>query len=247
MRLVGRRSLPATPGAAAAPRQRAPVADVRSRTAPWWRLAALGALLASGLVLLLTVPLDVAGVRAAVETAGPWAAVAFVAGYVVATLLLLPKNVLSAAAGLAFGLVGGVVLVWTGAVAGAAVAFWVGRALGRDGVRRLAGDRLDRLDDLVTRHGVLAVLVARLVPVVPFTAVNYGSGLTAVGFGPYLLATAVGILPGTVAYTALGAFGTEPGSWPFLVAVGALVVLTAGGLLVARRRRAASAERPAAR
>lgn len=217
------------------------------RSSPWWRLAALGAVLAAGVVLLLTVPLDVAGVRAAVDAAGPWAAVAFVAGYVVATLLLLPKNVLSAAAGLTFGLVGGVALVWVGAVAGAAVAFWVGRALGRDGVRRLAGDRLDRLDDLVTRHGVLAVLVARLVPVVPFTAVNYGSGLTAVGFGPYLLATAVGILPGTVAYTAIGAFGAEPGSWPFLVAVASLVALTGVGLVVVRRRRAAARGRQAVR
>ncbi len=47
------------------------------------------------------------------------------------------------------------------------------------------------------------------------------SGLTAVGFLPYLVATAVGILPGTVAVRALGAYGSDPGSWPFLVAVGA--------------------------
>lgn len=203
----------------------------------WWRLAGFSALLLVGVVLLVTVDVDVATVRDAVAAAGAWAAVAFLAGYVVATLLLLPKNVLSAAAGLLFGLGGGVALVWAGAVVGAAVAFWVGRWLGRDGVRRLVGSRLDRLDDLVARHGVLAVLLARLVPVVPFTAVNYGSGLLAVGFGPYLLATAVGILPGTVAYTALGAFGTEPGSLPFVVAVATLAVLTVAGVVLAGRRR----------
>ena len=92
-----------------------------------------------------------------------------------------------------------------------------------------------------------AVLLARLVPVVPFTAVNYGSGLTAVTFPAYLLATAVGIIPGTLAYVAVGAYGTDPGNWPFLLAAGVLVALSLGGAWLARRRSSpdgAHAERP---
>lgn len=203
----------------------------------WLRLAVLAVLLGLGLIVLVLVPVDVRTARAAIAGAGGWAQVALVAGYVVATLLLLPKNVLSVAAGLLFGAAAGVALVWVGAVLGASAAFWVGRALGRDGVRRLVGRQMARLDGLVERHGVLAVLVARLVPVVPFTVVNYGSGLTAVRFVPYLLATAVGILPGTIAYVVLGAYGDDPGSWPFLASVGTLALLAAAGLVGAHVRR----------
>lgn len=212
-------------------------ADADPPRHPWVRLAALVALLAVGLGVLVLVPVDVRTAREAVAGAGAWAQAAFVAGYVVATLLLLPKNVLSAAAGLLFGAAAGVALVWVGAVLGASAAFWVGRALGRDGVRRLVGRHMARLDGLVERHGVLAVLVARLVPVIPFTAVNYGSGLTAVRFVPYLLATAAGILPGTIAYVVLGAYGADPGSWPFLASAGTLALLAAAGLVMASVRR----------
>ena len=58
----------------------------------------------------------------------------------------------------------------------------------------------------------------------------------------YLLGTAVGILPGAAAYVTVGAYGTEPGSAPFLVAVGGLVLLATGGVVVARRRRAPAPE-----
>ena len=210
---------------------------MRSDTGTWLRLAGLGLVLGGGLIVLLLVPLPTtAQVDAWAAGGGVWVPALFVVGYAAATLLLLPKNVLSAAAGLVFGLGVGLVLVWVAAMLGAAASFWLGRRLGRDGVQRLAGRHLARLDALVLRHGVLAVLVARLVPVVPFTAVNYGSGLTGVGFRAYLLATAIGIVPGTVAYVAVGAYGTDPASWPFLAATGVLLGLTAAGAWWSRRQ-----------
>jgi len=212
-----------------------------SGRAVWLRLVGFLLLLAMGGAVVLLVPADIDSLRDQVARAGAWGWVVFVAAYVVATLLLLPKNVLSVAAGLTYGAGLGTVLVWLAAVLGACAAFWIGRALGRDGVARLAGPAMAKLDGWVARRGALAVLVARLVPVVPFTAVNYASGLTVVGFVPYLLATAVGILPGTVAYVVIGAYGSDPGSWPFLAALSGLVLLGCGGLLwrhLARRRRA---------
>jgi uncharacterized membrane protein YdjX (TVP38/TMEM64 family) len=203
----------------------------------WIRLAALVVLLTLGGVVLLVFPMpDARELQRWAAGGGVWLPAVFIAGYAAASLLLLPKNVLSVAAGLVFGLPAGTLLVWFAALIGAAASFWLGRRLGRKGVTRIAGRHLERLDTLVTRHGVLAVLVARLIPVVPFTAVNYGSGLTAVAFPAYLAATAVGIVPGTVAYVAVGAFGTRPGGWQLWVAAGALLVLSVGGSWFARRR-----------
>lgn len=125
----------------------------------------------------------------------------------------------------------------------------LGRALGRDAVERFTGARVAAIDDLLARRGLLAVLGVRLVPVVPFTAINYVAGLTAVRRRDYALGTALGIIPGTVAYVALGAFGLELG-WPAWVALGVLGALALVLWLVsravdgldgalARRRRAA--------
>lgn len=203
----------------------------------WARLGTLALVLAAGTAVAVFVPLpELDEIRAWAAAGGWWVPVVFVGGYALATVLPLPKNVLSIGAGLVFGIGLGAWLVWLAAMLGATMAFWLGRVLGRDGVRRLAGRHLDRVDGVLDRHGLSAVLVARLVPVVPFTAINYGSGVTGVGFGVYLAATAVGIVPGTVAYVAVGATGADPGGRPFILVAGALGALTIGGTLLARRR-----------
>ncbi len=163
---------------------------VETTVGTWVKLGLFVVLLTAGGAVLLFVPLPTAEeVHAWVAAGGAWVPLTFIGAYAVATLLPIPKNVLSAAAGLAFGLPLGTSLVWLAAMIGAAVSFGLGRVLGRGGIRRLAGVRLEKLDALVLKHGLVAVLIARLIPVVPFTAVNYGSGLTAVRFPAYLLAT----------------------------------------------------------
>ncbi len=189
-------------------------------------------------VVALTVEVpDVATLRARIDRAGAWAPVAFVALYAAMTLAPLPKNVMSTAAGLLFGLGAGAVLVWIAAVLGAMVAFVLGRVLGREAVERFTGARVARVDALLTRRGLLSVIAVRLVPVLPFTAINYAAGLSAVRVRDYVVGTAVGIVPGTVAYVALGAYATSVLSWPFLTAAGVLLLLSAGGAMVAYRSR----------
>ncbi|WP_158220894.1 TVP38/TMEM64 family protein [Kineosporia sp. R_H_3] len=212
----------------------------------WLRLAVLLLIVggAAAVVAVRGVP-DVDSLKALVADAGTAGPVLFVVVYALATLAPLPKNVLSAAAGVVFGIVAGTGLVLVAALLGAVAAFWLGRALGRDGVRRLTGRRLDRLDQVLERRGVLAVVAVRLVPVFPFTAVNYGSGLLGVRFRDYLLGTAVGIVPGTVAFVALGHYGTAPRSWQFALSVVVLGALSLGGWVAGRRHRMPPAGPPA--
>lgn len=130
-----------------------------------------------------------------------WAPAIFVGAYGVAMALALPGTVLTLAGGALFGFWWGVVFNTLGANLGANAAFLLARWLGRDGVKRLAGDRLDRLDRATREYGFRSLMALRLVPVIPFNALNFGSGLTAMSWGTYAAATAIGILPGTVVYT----------------------------------------------
>jgi uncharacterized membrane protein YdjX (TVP38/TMEM64 family) len=203
----------------------------------WLKLGALLLLLTGGLVVALRLPILDGRQLSETLTEGPWAPVLFGAVYAAATLAPVPKNAMSVAAGFVFGFAVGAVVVWVAGMAGAWVAFWLGRVLGRDGVERLSRGQLARVDALVDTYGGWAVFGLRLVPVVPFTPLNYGSGLTALRLHIYLAATAVGVVPGTVAYVGLGAYGTDPWSLPFLAAAAVLLVLSVGAAALARRRR----------
>lgn len=168
---------------------------------------------------------------------GPAAPVVFVVVYAAATLTPLPKNVLSVAAGIAFGLAWGVGLVWVASMAGACAAFALSRSLGREAVEAMVGHHVAPVDDALQRHGTLAVVAVRLVPVLPFTPVNYALGLTALHWRPYALGTALGIVPGTVAHVALGASVTAT-SWGLAAtALSVVLVLSVAGALGARRWR----------
>jgi len=96
--------------------------------------------------------------------------------YALVTLLPLPKNVFAALAGVLFGLLLGVVVVLLAALLGAAAAFALSRVLGRDAVERITGARVARVDALLNHRGIIAVIAVRLVPVLPFTAINYAAG-----------------------------------------------------------------------
>lgn len=206
-----------------------------SNRAVIWRAAIFVAFIIVVAVVGLTVPLPSVGeIRAAAADAGWRGAVAFVVAYGLVTLTPIPKNVVSIAAGITWGLGVGVILVYLGALIGAALAFAIGRGLGRDAVERFTGARVARVDDVLRRRGVLALIGVRLVPALPFTVINYTAGLTSVRGRDYAVGTMVGILPGTIAYVAVGAYGTTLG-WPFYVAAGVLGLLTIGGVIYSVR------------
>ncbi|MDJ0349929.1 TVP38/TMEM64 family protein [Cryobacterium sp. PH29-G1] len=212
-------------------------AATTGRRRVFWRLGILAAFIVAVIVIGIVFPVPtVDQIRAAAGNAGALGVIAFVLGYGALTLTPVPKNVLSIAAGLTWGFGFGALLVYLGALLGATLAFVIGRFLGREAVERFTGARVARVDELLRQQGLATVIGARLIPVLPFTVINYTAGLTAVRRFDYALGTALGIIPGTLAYVALGAFGLELG-WPFWLAVGVLGSLTVVGLFLANRAR----------
>ena len=162
---------------------------------------------------------------------------AFIVLYVVASLLPVgPSGLLTIVGGALLGFAVALTAVLFAAVVAALTAFLISRTLGREAVQGISSARVRDLDVRVSAHGFGAVLLMRIVPLIPFTTANYAFGLTSIPLAPYALGTALGIIPGTAIYVAVGAYGAEPGSPPFLLAIGGLVVLTVIGLMRSRRQ-----------
>jgi uncharacterized membrane protein YdjX (TVP38/TMEM64 family) len=134
------------------------------------------------------------------EAAGFWAPVAFMLIYAMGICFFVPGTLLTALGAAIFGPYRGFFYVWIGAMAGSSAAFWIGRTLGREFAASLIGDRLKKYDDAIERNGFATVLYLRLV-YFPFTAMNFGMGLTKVRFWDYFLGTALGIIVGTFIFT----------------------------------------------
>lgn len=145
------------------------------------------------------------------SAAGPAGQAAFIVLYAVACTAFLPASLLTLGAGAAFGLGKGFLLVSAGATLGACASFLVGRHLLRAWVSR----KLERfpafaaVSGAVGQEGWKVVLLTRLSPVLPFSLLNYGYGLTSVRFGEYTLASWLGMMPGTLLYVYLGAAAGE--------------------------------------
>ncbi len=137
---------------------------------------------------------------------GPWGAVIFIGLYVVATVLFIPGSVLTLGAGAIFGAAWGSVYVSIASTLGATAAFLIGRYLARDAIaRKIKGnERFAAIDKAVANEGWKIVGLTRLSPVFPFTLLNYAFGLTRVKLGHYVLASWIGMMPGTVMYVYLG-------------------------------------------
>jgi uncharacterized membrane protein YdjX (TVP38/TMEM64 family) len=141
-----------------------------------------------------------------VQGIGPWGAVLFAAAYVPAAVLFVPGSLLTLGAGFVFGLAKGTVIVSLGSTAGAAAAFLVARSLAHDWVARRIARRpaLVAIGRAVETEGFKIVLLTRLSPVFPFNLLNYAYGVTSVPFRTYVLASWIGMLPGTIMYVYLG-------------------------------------------
>ena len=197
--------------------ERGPAARALARA---WRPALLVAVLATAALVVAFGPSpDLPAVQGWVRSAGAAAPLLYVACYVAGALLLVPRSLLTLTGGLLFGVVAGTLLAVLGATLAALACFLLARAAGRrapavrEDVESPRSSRqnvtfsrwrrrgqpavLRRVDEMLSRRGWLGVVCLRLVPLLPYSVVNYGCGLSRLRPAQFVLGTAVGCLPGT--------------------------------------------------
>ena len=129
----------------------------------------------------------------------------YIALYCLQTAFSLPgATVFTLAGGFLFGAVLGTLYVNIAATSGATLAFLAARYLLRDWVERRFGERLRPIQEGFERNGFNYLLTLRLIPLFPFFLVNLVAGLTRIGVGEFMAATAIGILPASFVFANAG-------------------------------------------
>src|SRR5438094_2883521 len=130
----------------------------------------------------------------------------FIGVYAVATVLMAPGSILTIGAGFAFGLWKGFLAISAGATFGASLAFLVARFIARDKIEAIAkrNETFRKIDNAIGKEGANLIFLLRLSPVIPFNLSNYFYGLTGVRFWPYVVASWIGMIPGTFLYIYIG-------------------------------------------
>src|SRR5262245_37907222 len=152
--------------------------------------------------------------QAYVRDLGPAGYALYAVVYAICVVLFVPASILTLGAGAIYGLATGVAVVLVGASLGATLTFLLARGLLRERVERMTeGNATFRaLDRAIAREGAKIVFLVRLAPVFPFTYINYAFGLTGVKTLSYVVATVIGMIPGTFAYVYLGAAAADAAS-----------------------------------
>jgi len=129
----------------------------------------------------------------------------FIGAYILQTAFSLPGGaIMTLAGGFLFGAVLATLYVNVGATTGATLAFLAARYLLHDWVEKKFGDRLGPIQAGFAQNAFSYLMTLRLIPAFPFFLVNLVSGLTRVNIGTYILATAIGIIPGSFVYAYAG-------------------------------------------
>ncbi|MFN2643555.1 MAG: VTT domain-containing protein, partial [Burkholderiales bacterium] len=167
-----------------------------------------------------------------------WAPLVVMALYTPACLVMFPRPLITLAAVIAFGPWLGFGYALVGICASAVVTYYIGRRMRRDTVRRLAGPKLDRMIQVLKKHGLIAMTLLRLVPIAPFAVESIVAGAIHMRLWHLIAGTAIGLLPGTAATTIFGdaietaLTGTGDVNWWL---VGIAVGLLGGGIVAVKR------------
>lgn len=140
-----------------------------------------------------------------IEQSGAWIYLLAPLFMVFVAVFPVPAEIPAMLNAMIFGTVVGGVITWSGAVVGAAISFELACRFGRPLAEKLTSrETLAQTDRVAVSAGWPALLAARLFPLIAFTALNWGAGLTAIPRWTFLWTTALGIVPGVIIFTASG-------------------------------------------
>jgi uncharacterized membrane protein YdjX (TVP38/TMEM64 family) len=170
---------------------------------------------------------DIVGMRTYLLSFGIWAPIVSMGLMVLQSLAFpLPAFVITFANAWIFGWVMGAIYSWTGAMIGAAVCYFIAKAFGRPAVERFVSKRaLEATDKFFDRYGKHSIMIARLLPIIPFDVISYAAGLTTMGFWGFFWATGIGQFPATIVYSWLGENMTSGAKYALWAACGFLILL----------------------
>ncbi|TFD99932.1 TVP38/TMEM64 family protein [Jeotgalibacillus sp. R-1-5s-1] len=192
-----------------------------------WGWIVLIVIILAGLIILNRTVLDLSPerIRNWILSFGMLAPLLYVLFYSARPFILFPASVLSLAGGLAFGPVYGTLLTITGATAGAILAFMFAKKAGARRIETKLGDRGRKLQDQLEHNGFFIVLLLRLVPIFNFDLISYAAGASKIRLLPFSLATLIGIIPGTFAYTFLGFSAGSDSSGTIVLAISIFAIV----------------------
>jgi uncharacterized membrane protein YdjX (TVP38/TMEM64 family) len=124
----------------------------------------------------------------------------------ICTVLILPATPLNLASGFLFGVWWGSLISVSSTDMASVISFFIGRYVARGWAEKEIDKRpkFKAVDAAVEKQGMWIIILVRFSPVFPFGLCNYLFGLTKVGFWKYWIATTIGLMPYTIAYTYLG-------------------------------------------
>ncbi len=170
------------------------------------------------------------------HSVGPAFPIVFFLVHAIVTVAPFPRTVFTLSAGLLFGPALGIVLAVAATTVSAILALLLVRALDREQVAaRLTHPAVRAVDRRLARRGWLAVGSLRLIAPVPFSIINYCAGLSSVRMMPYLVATIIGVVPGTIGVVVLGDALTGRTSPGLLLLSGICITVGVIGLIVDAR------------
>ncbi|WP_066809828.1 TVP38/TMEM64 family protein [Mycobacterium lehmannii] len=191
-----------------------------------------------GLFYLVAVSgaVDVDHVRRTVASTGPIAPLVYVVVSGLLGAVFVPGPILAAASGVLFGPVVGTFATLGATVTTACVTSLIGRRAGRDSARALLGEeRAKRLDDLIARGGLWAVVGQRFVPGISDALASYAFGAFGVPLWQMAVGAFIGSVPRAFVYTALGASIADLSSPLAFTAIAVWCVTAIAGAFAAHR------------
>lgn len=158
--------------------------------------------------------------------------------FAIAGLIAFPVTLLIITTALTFGPLWGTVYSIIGSLVSGLMGYAVGHYMGRNTIQKLAGSSINKLSRRLAKHGVLAIITVRIIPVAPFTVINLVAGGSHINTRDFTIGTLIGMLPGILGITVFAdsLMRTVQNPDPEQIAIFVGVVIVIVGIMVGLKR-----------